>query len=125
MNEQDIFNTPTQEAARLASALGEVKEVLREMQRQIGAIEARARRAFPSAFSKAASHAAGQAETMSAPPKVNPGQLLRLYDEVVEIAGSRGSDAASARLSEIGVGELNLLRKELGISLGARKPSKA
>lgn len=125
MNEQDVFNTPEQEAKLLAGEIHEVKEVLRELSRKLSRIESRAKRAFPTAFPKSQPRVKGTASRMtSATTTMTVEQLIRVYDEVVDQAKGGNTEEARKRLESIEVSDLNLLRTELGASIGKKKPSK-
>ena len=124
MSDQGAFNTPEQEARLLAGEIGEVKEVLREVARKLSRIEGRAKRAFPSVFPKTQPRLkSGAGATPSPAPSMTIEQLMGVYDGVVQQA--RGGDlrGARARLEAMDVPDLNLLRTELGASIGKRKPS--
>lgn len=125
MNEQDVFNTPEQEAKLLAGEIHEVKDVLRELSRKLSRIEARAKRAFPTAFQKSPARVKGGASRMaSATPTMTVEQVMRVYDEVVEQAKGGNIEETRKRLEAMEVPDLNLLRTELGASIGKKKPSK-
>jgi hypothetical protein len=125
MNEQDVFNTPEQEAKLLAGEIHEVKEVLRELSRKLSRIESRAKRAFPAAFPKPPSRVKGTtSRTTSAIPTMTAEQVIRVYDEVVDQARGGNIKEARERLESMEIPDLNLLRTELGASIGKKKPSK-
>ncbi len=125
MPSQDMFNTPQEEAARLADELRQVKAVMKEMSRKLTQIETRAKRAFPAAFPKATSRKRGGARTAAVgPPTMTRDQVMAIYDEAVRIAKGGDPGAAREHIEAVGLGDLNLLRTELGASLGRKKPSK-
>ncbi|MBZ5497787.1 MAG: hypothetical protein LAP85_15395 [Acidobacteriia bacterium] len=122
---QDIFNTESDEARMVAQELRELKEVLQDVSRKLARIEARAKRAFPGVFSKSPPRSSGTSSgnAMTA-PTMTVEQVMSIYDEVVGLAKAGDRHAARRRLDELAVPDLNLLRTELGASLGKRKPSK-
>lgn len=124
MNDQDIFNTPEQEIVVLAKELSEIKDVLRELTRKLSRIEARANRAFPSAFIKPAGNPKGTSFEASSEPTMTTEQIMHLYDEVVDLAKGGKFEEVRGRLETLEFADLNLLRTELGASLGKKKPSK-
>lgn len=124
MSNNDIFNTPEQEIEIVAKELSEIKEALRELSRKLSRIEARASRAFPSAIRKHtnATHRK-KSETLSI-PKMTPEEAVRFYDGVVEQAKDGNIEKARDLLYSLELPDLNLLRSELGVSLGKKKPSR-
>jgi hypothetical protein len=124
MDERDIFNTQEEEIRRLGAELGEIKDVLRELARKATAIETRLRRAFPTALPKKPARTAGRARGASLEPTMTVSQVLAAFDEALALARSSGVEQARTRLDGWVLGDLNLLRAELGASLGKKKPSK-
>ena len=119
MKSKDIFNTPEEEIKRLAGEIGEVKKTLGELSRVLSRIETRVKRAFPSSYPK----------TKPLPTKKVEHTLLttekglHFYDELVCQARAGENSAVHNRLSSTNIDDLKMLRKELGISLGKKKPS--
>ena len=125
MNNQGLFNTPEQEATLLAGEIREIKEILRDLSRKLTRIEGRAKRAFPSAFPKAQLRAKGSMATKGmAPPTMTVEQVIRVFDAAVQQAKGGNLQAAREQLEALAVPDLNLLRIELGASIGKRKPSR-
>ena len=126
MNNQDVFNTPEQEAKLLAGEIHEVKEVLRELSRKLSRIESRAKRAFPTAFPKFPPRVKGVTSRMgSATPTMTVEQVMRIYDEVVGQAKGGNIEKTRKRLDAMEVPDLNLLKTELGAPIGKKKPTKS
>lgn len=123
MSDQDIFNTPEQETVILVKELSEIKDILRELSRKLSRIEARASRAFPAAFVKAADKPRVSREKTSTDPTMSAEQVMHLYDELVQLAKDRNVDQVRIRLERLEFADLNFLRTELGVSLGKKKPS--
>ncbi len=123
MNNQDVFNTPEQEVVVLIKEIGELREVLRELSRKLSRIEARASRAFPSAAPKSVSRPKGRRSEASSGPTMTADQVMRLYDELVALAKGGHIEEVRGRLEALELADLNLLRVELGVSLGKKKPS--
>lgn len=124
MSNEDIFNTPEQEVVIMAKELGEIKEVLRELSRKLSRIEVRANRAFPSVVKKHANISKERRAETAANPTMTPDQAMRLYDDVVDQAKGGNIQKARELLDALELTDLNLLRSELGVSLGKKKPSR-
>ena len=123
MNE-DIFNTPEQEIKRLAEEIKGLKEAAQDVMRSLSRIETRMQRAFPSQYPKGSS---SKKERLSIPdkqPTLSPEQALQLYDELVQQAKRDDTHLIKERLASLNVADLSLLRQELGISIGKKKPSR-
>ncbi len=123
MTDMDVFNSPSAEAERLAAELREVKALLREVAAQLGRIEVRVKRAFPATFAGADSPRKRQSVKNSEGATLSPGQALELYDSLVAQMKAGESKGVRERLLAMSVPDLNVLRHELGISLGSKKPS--
>jgi hypothetical protein len=124
MNEGNMFNSPQDVARELAQEIREFKEVLRDISRKLGQIETRARRAFPSAFPPAERRKSGkEMATVAEQPTLSPEEALRVYDEMVQLAKANSRDQVQQRLESMALPDLALLCRELGVSLGKRKPS--
>jgi len=123
MSEPNLFNTPTEEITRLVEELRGAKEALRDVSRTLNQIEARIRRSFPSLFPK---QVAGPktSETLSERPSLTPEQAMQVYEELVRHAKKGEQDFVQQRLSGLGPADLNLLRKELGATIGKKKASR-
>jgi hypothetical protein len=122
---EDLFNTPREELLRLADEIRETKELLRDVSGRMSRIETRMKRSFPTLFPKAplaeTSHAQPEGQGQ---PTLTPEQVMGVYEELVD-QGRRGElQPVRQRLAEIGVADLNLMRRELGASLGTKKPSR-
>ncbi len=124
MNNQDVFNTPEQEAAVLIKEIGEIKEVLRELSRKLSRIESRASRAFPSVARKSIGRPKGKNSEVSSDPTMTVDEVMRLYDEMVDLAKGGKTENIHERLGSLELSNLNFLRSELGVSLGKKKPSR-
>jgi len=125
MSDEDIFNTPEQEVVMMAKELAEIREILRELSRKLSRIEARANRAFPCAITKHATTSKERKKSeISSIPTMTPEQAMRLYDDVVDRAKEGNPAKARQLLDVLELADLNLLRSELGVSLGKRKPSR-
>ena len=126
MPDQDMFNTPPEEARQLAEELRQVKDVLKDISRKMTQLETRAKRAFPSAFPKPSPRQRGQTKTPSAePPTMTREQVMAIYDQAVKMAKEGDVEGARKQMEAMELGNLNLLRMELGASIGKKKPSKA
>lgn len=125
MPDQDMFNTPPEEARQLAEELGQVKDVLKEMLRKLTQIETRAKRAFPSAFPKPIPRKRSKTKTSAIePPTMTREQVMAIYDQAVQTAKGGDVEGAQRQIEAMELGNLNLLRTELGASLGKKKPSR-
>jgi len=125
MLEQDIFNTPQEEARQLAEELRQVKDVLKDLPRKLTRIETRAKRAFPSAFPKPSPRK--RSETKSppvTPPTMTREQVMEVYDQAVKMGKAGDAEGARKQIETMELENLNLLRVELGASIGKQKPSK-
>src|SRR5271165_2781013 len=120
----DLFNTPADEVSRLVKELTETKEALREMAGKLARIETRLSRVFPQAFAKAANdRKKAKPGKVSEPTTLTANTAMVLYEQLVEDARNNRFDEVRQRLSSLSVPDLSFLRRELGASLGKRKPS--
>jgi hypothetical protein len=120
----DLFNTASEEVARLIAEVRETKELLRELSSKLSRIDTRLRRAFPPAFAKEKERKTrGGMSAGHEAPTISPEQATALYEELVGLARENRFEEVQNRLSSLSVADLSLLRQELGASLGKRKPS--
>ena len=125
MLNQDMFNTPSEEARQLAEELAQVRNVLKDMLRRLTQIETRAKRAFPSAFPKPIPRKRGQAKKpQGMSPTMTHEQVIAIYDKAVKMAKEGDVENARKQIEAMELENLNLLRMELGASIGKKKPSK-
>lgn len=119
-----MFRTPEEELKELVKELRELKEVLREISSKVTHIEARAKRSFPAAFPKAPPGPKVSASKITDPPTISPQEALKLYDDLVAMAKQGDKEEVQNRLKTMGLPDLALLSRELGVSLGKSKPSR-
>lgn len=119
----DLFTTPAEEVNRVAAELRETKEALRELSGNLTRIETRLKRAFPEAFSKVRGSAKERTSAGEALTTLTSDAAKALYEELVEEARKSGFESARERLAGFSVPDLAFLRRELGASLGKKKPS--
>jgi len=123
MTEKDIFNTPEEEVKRLANEIAEIKNVLGDLSRTLSHIETRVKRAFPSAYPKTTPSNRKQKSSLGTEtPTITPERAISIYDELVNQA-KEDINQVKERLSSFNIVDLNLIRQELGVSLGKKKPS--
>jgi hypothetical protein len=120
----DLFNTPADEVTRLAKELSETKEAVRELSGKLGRIETRLRRVFPEAFAKStrarkhdSTKGSDEATTLT------PTTAMEFYELLVEAAKNNRFEEVRQKLSSLSHADLSFLRRELGASLGKKKPS--
>lgn len=123
MTEKGLFNTPHEEAVRLAEELRDTKAALRDIAASLNRIEARVRRAFPSAFPKREPKPKRPSGLDQQQPSMSAEAALDLYNELVEQTKRDGVEAVRQRLTTVALPNLALLRRELGVSLGKKKSS--
>jgi len=123
MKDRDLFNTPEEEVKRLAEEIRQVKEVLRELSRTVSRIETRVKRAFPTTYPKTASSRQKKISQKDEKSSLSSEEAIQLYDRLVKQAKDEGLDIVYSDLSAMSVADLSVLRKELGVTLGKRKPS--
>lgn len=117
-----VFNTPTDEAARLASELVQVKEVLRDLLRKVTQLETRAKRAFSTSFPRELPRRSSTSEATEG--EMSPPEAMKLFEELVASVRSGNTQGAEKRLEELPIADLEVLRRELGVSLKSRRPSR-
>lgn len=120
----DLFNKPADEVTRLVKELTETKDALRELSGKLARIETRLSRVFPEAFAKSASDR--KKETVnktSEQATLTANTAVALYEQLVDDARSDRFEAVRQKLSSMSIADLSFLRRELGASLGKRKPS--
>jgi hypothetical protein len=122
MNEKHTFRSKEEEVSNLLEELAALRELIREIAKKLTNIEARTKRAFPSAATKTV---ARRGEANADPiPAFSSQDALALYDQVVELAKSGAHDEATDRLAQQSLPNLVVLSKELGLPLGKSKPSR-
>lgn len=119
-----MFRTTEEEIRELVRELRELKEVLREISGKVAQVEARAKRAFPAAFPKTEPGQRSRGPNLTDPPTISSQEALRLYDDLVATAKRGQKEGAQRRLESMGLPDLFLLSRELGVSLGKSKPSR-
>jgi hypothetical protein len=65
-----------------------------------------------------------EAQSVGAEPTLKPEEAVQVYDELVELAKKEDHQSVHNRLGGLGLADLNLQRRELGASLGKKKPSR-
>jgi len=123
MSDRDLFNTPEEEVKRLAEEIRQVKEMLRELSRTVSRIETRVKRAFPTTYPKAVSTRQKNTSRKDEKPSLSSEEAMLLYDRLVKQAKDEGFDSIYSKLSSMSVADLSVLRKELGVTLGKKKPT--
>lgn len=121
MTEQDIFRSKEEEAKQVAAEIRELKEIVREVSGKLGRIETRMKRAFPEAFVVTPRR---RDSILHGTSTLSPQQALQIYDELVESARGGDRENVQRRLNEVDVADLWLMVRELGVSLGKKKPSR-
>lgn len=121
MTAQDIFRSKEEEAKQVAAEIRELKEIVREVSGKLGRIETRMKRAFPEAFVATPRRSDSTAHAI---PTLSPQQALQIYDQLVESARGGDRENVQRRLNEVGVADLGLMVRELGVSLGKKKSSR-
>lgn len=119
-----MFRTPEEEVKELVKELRELKDVLREISSKVTHIETRAKRAFPAAFPKAPPGPRPPVPKITDPPTISQQEALKLYDDLVVLAKQGDKGEVQHRLEKMGLPDLSLLSRELGVSLGKSKPSR-
>lgn len=120
----DLFNTPVEEVSRLVRELGETKEAVRELSGRLAHIETRLRRVFPEAFAKLPrERKKSKDDRIEEPATLTTDTAMALYEQLVEDARNNRFEEVRQKLSSLSVADLSFLRRELGASLGKRKPS--
>jgi len=124
MNEhKDPFNTPIEEAERLALEIRTIKETLREILRRVTQIENRARRSFPREFANDKRSAAISVPPSSMCSKTEE-ELRRVYQECIDLSRGGDLEPAAAKLSALSTMDIAQLRTILGAPLGKKKPTR-
>jgi hypothetical protein len=125
MNQEEMFQTPDEVAREVAREIRETKDILRDISRKLGWLETRVKRAYPSAFPPApAGNKGRQASRVAEQPTLSPQQALEIYDQLVQLAKSESREQVRHRLESVSLPDLALLCRELGVSLGKKKPSR-
>jgi hypothetical protein len=120
----DIFNSPTEEAARLAAEFLELKELFRDAGRRLTRIEIRLKRAYPEAFPRRESRSEQPQASTGEVPSLTPPRARALYEELVLSARKGDMDLVRNQLTSMKPADLDLLRRELGVSLESKQPSR-
>lgn len=119
-----MFRTPEDELKELVKELRELKDVLREISSKVAHMETRAKRAFPTAFPKTPAGPRAAAPKITDPSTISQTEALKLYDDLVALAKQGDKGEVQRSLEKMILPDLLLLSRELGVSLGKRKPSR-
>lgn len=120
---KDPFNSPREEADRLASELRDVKEVLKEIASRMSRIETRVKRAFPDSVKRAKTASGDNGKNVNS-HGMSASEALSLYDGLVNEARNGSMDEVRFRLDSMAMQDLMNLRQQIGVSLQSRKPSR-
>jgi hypothetical protein len=115
------FRTTEQEVAKLLEECGELKKTLKAISAQIGRMENRVKRAFPTAAAQAREQKTRR--TRSKEATITPEQALGEFDRVVGLVASGASEEAERILEARSATDLLLIAKELGVIFPKSKPS--
>src|SRR5258708_25022877 len=118
-----MFRTPEEAVEELIREIRSVKDGLREISGRVTQIESRVKRAFPTAAAKSQVSSKVSAKVTD-PPSISRDDALMLYDELVAMAKEGKKDQVQQRLNNLALPDLALLSRELGVSLGRKKPSR-
>lgn len=119
-----MFRTQEEEVMELAKELRELKDVLREISSKVTQIEARVKRTFAATFPKGTAGRRFPGPKVTDPPTISPQEALKVYNDLVGMAKQGNKGEVQRRLEIMGLPDLALLSRELGVSLGKSKPSR-
>jgi len=120
-----MFRTPEEEIRELTKEIYEIKEMLREISGKLVRIEARAKRAFPTVLPRLQSQGnRGGIPRLSTSPTISSQEALKMYDDFVKLAKEGNKEEVQHRIETMGLPDLMVLYRELGIPLGKNKPSR-
>jgi hypothetical protein len=120
MDDKRPFPSTEAEVGRLLDELTSTKQVLREISDRVGRMEKRVKRAFP-AVSAQRDRVRKEAENRRTnQPPFSAEQAYRLFDEIVLSMKADQADLALKKLDGISSDNLELVAKELGISVGTK-----
>jgi hypothetical protein len=115
------FRTPEQEVFKLLDECAELRMTLKTISAQIGRMENRVKRAFPTAAAQARSQKVGS--TRSTKTTITPEEALAEFDRVVGLAASGDNKEAERILEGKSAPDLRVIAKELGVTFSKSKPS--
>lgn len=129
MTDETPFRTPLQELEDLTRQTAEIKEVLKDLQRRITAIEKHAKRAFASPPAKTGSPGRSRIRNPPSAPTLSTGEALSLFDVLVEQSRGGSRESASVELGKLSIEDLELVATEVGLTglskLGRKAVEKA
>ncbi|MGH7836887.1 MAG: hypothetical protein ACREQC_03575 [Candidatus Binataceae bacterium] len=111
------------EARHLALEIHELKGVLREISGRLGRIETRLKRVFPQAFEAVKAERIAL-EATDAQASLTPETALSLFDDLAAQIQEGRKTEVEEKLRDIPISDLALLARELGVSLGKKRPSR-
>ncbi len=121
MSSDSEFRTPEQEVLKLLEECAELRMTLKTISAQIGRMENRVKRAFPTVAAQARSRKVEN--TRSSKATITPEEALAEFDRIVGLASSGGNRQAERILEGKSAPDLRLIAKELGVIFPKSKPS--
>lgn len=107
-----------QDIETLAREMRDLKDSLREISGKLGRMERHLRVFFPASFPKAKAEPRKRERLEDSPPTMTSEQILSVYNELVDLARTDRGVQVEERLSRLGLGDLTLLVRELGVPTG-------
>lgn len=105
---------------KLLEECAELRRTLKTISAQIGRMENRVKRAFPTAAAQMRERKVG---SRSSKATITPEQALAEFDKVVALAASGANEEAERVLEAKSAPDLLVIAKELGVTFPKSKPS--
>ena len=122
----ELFRTPDEEITQLLEEINGMKQVIRDISGKLGRIEKRLKVSFPSAVTTKVTMAkkkTGASPKVRQEPSITPEEAKSRYEQWVELEHDQQTAVIQHELSELSLPNLLLTARELGLSLGSKKPS--
>jgi hypothetical protein len=108
----------------LLNELYELRVALAEIGRKVSKMDSAVKRAFPNVIAPRAVAAKRDKITAGDPSTINREEALSFFDQLRDVAAAGGTEAALRKLDSLSIANLAFLAKELGATVGTKKPSR-
>lgn len=108
----------------LLNELYELRVTLREITQKLSRVEGVVKRAFPGAIALREAAVKNDKGSIDDPPTFDREQALAYFDEVRDVVAKSDAEGGIGKLVELSIANLSFLAKELGVSVGKKKPSR-
>lgn len=123
MSKDTGFRTPEEEVLKFLEECAEIRQALKTISAQVGRIETRAKRAFPTLTVARPARERKIVGVNSTKASITSEEALVEFDRIVGLASSGSSDEAERTLKSKSAPDLRVIAKEVGVTFTKGKPS--